>query len=150
MARRTTAGEHAFSRIGKVRGRESEGDFAIIVRDDDRTWVARLRPDGTADGATEELVASDSIVDQKSIHRAMLKQRGTLTLPASLRRRYGIGENTPLLIVEEGDDRFTVYPARPAPMHGPWPSLDDLLAGITSENIHAEIDTGPPVGREVL
>jgi antitoxin MazE len=29
-------------------------------------------------------------------------------------------------------------------------SLDELLAEITDENIHAETDTGPPVGREEL
>jgi antitoxin MazE len=27
-------------------------------------------------------------------------------------------------------------------------TLDDLLDGITSENIHAEIDTGPAIGHE--
>ncbi len=29
------------------------------------------------------------------------------------------------------------------------PSLDELLAGITDENIHDVIDTGPAVGNEV-
>lgn len=28
-------------------------------------------------------------------------------------------------------------------------SLDELLAGITEDNRHGEIDSGPPVGREV-
>jgi antitoxin MazE len=28
-------------------------------------------------------------------------------------------------------------------------TLDDLLAGITEENIHFEIETGPAVGKEV-
>lgn len=28
-------------------------------------------------------------------------------------------------------------------------SLDELLAGITPENCHAEIDFGPPVGKEI-
>ena len=28
------------------------------------------------------------------------------------------------------------------------PTLDELLAGITPENIHPETDWGPPVGRE--
>ena len=32
--------------------------------------------------------------------------------------------------------------------NGP-PSLDGLLAGVTKENVHAEIDFGLPVGREV-
>lgn len=29
-------------------------------------------------------------------------------------------------------------------------TLDDLLAGITDENKHEQIDYGPPVGRELL
>ncbi len=28
------------------------------------------------------------------------------------------------------------------------PSLDDLLAGITPDNLHGEFETGPPVGNE--
>lgn len=28
-------------------------------------------------------------------------------------------------------------------------TLDELLAGITKENLHPETDTGPPVGKEV-
>jgi antitoxin component of MazEF toxin-antitoxin module len=29
-------------------------------------------------------------------------------------------------------------------------TLEQLLAGVTSENLHPEFDTGPPVGREVF
>jgi antitoxin MazE len=29
------------------------------------------------------------------------------------------------------------------------PTLEELLAGITSDNIHPETDWGPPVGKEV-
>lgn len=28
-------------------------------------------------------------------------------------------------------------------------SLDELLRGVSKQNIHSQIDTGPPVGREV-
>jgi antitoxin MazE len=28
-------------------------------------------------------------------------------------------------------------------------SLDELLAGVTDENLHSEVDTGPAVGKEV-
>ncbi|NOY85608.1 MAG: PbsX family transcriptional regulator [Nitrospirae bacterium] len=28
--------------------------------------------------------------------------------------------------------------------------LDDLLEGITDENLHSEVETGEPVGREIL
>lgn len=29
-------------------------------------------------------------------------------------------------------------------------TLDELLAGVTDENRHAEVDFGPPVGKELL
>ena len=150
MARLTKTGEHAYSRIGKIRGREAQGEFAIIVCAANQTRVARFRPDGTVDPSTEELVASELVFDQKAIHTVLPKQRGTLTLPASLRRRYGIEENTPLRIVEEGDDRFSVHPMRLVKAVDPAPSPDALLAGITPENVHPEIDFGPSVGREIL
>lgn len=36
-----------------------------------------------------------------------------------------------------------------SPRPGPAFTLDQLLAGITDENLHEEIPTGPPVGNEV-
>jgi antitoxin MazE len=35
-----------------------------------------------------------------------------------------------------------------APIMGGKPHLDDLLAGITSDNVHHEINTGDPMGNE--
>jgi len=35
------------------------------------------------------------------------------------------------------------------PASEPTYTLDELLAGVTKQNIHAEIDTGSPVGKEV-
>lgn len=35
------------------------------------------------------------------------------------------------------------------PISEPTYNLDDLLARVTKRNIHAEIDTGAPVGKEV-
>ena len=29
------------------------------------------------------------------------------------------------------------------------PTLDELLEGVTHENIHGEVDWGPPVGKEI-
>ncbi len=34
------------------------------------------------------------------------------------------------------------------PSHETFPTLDELLAGVTDENIHSEISTGPSVGVE--
>ena len=35
------------------------------------------------------------------------------------------------------------------PIKEPQPTLEQLLAEVTDDNLHSEIDTGPPVGREV-
>ena len=35
------------------------------------------------------------------------------------------------------------------PVSGPTYTLDELLARVTKRNIHAEVDTGSPVGKEV-
>ncbi|WP_036296163.1 AbrB/MazE/SpoVT family DNA-binding domain-containing protein [Methylosinus sp. PW1] len=36
------------------------------------------------------------------------------------------------------------------PLAAPEYSLDDLLAGVTPENLHEEVSFGPPVGREAF
>jgi antitoxin MazE len=36
------------------------------------------------------------------------------------------------------------------PIDMPEYNLDDLLAGVTLENFHEEIDFGPPVGKEII
>jgi len=40
--------------------------------------------------------------------------------------------------------KIIIQPVKEAPL-----SLDDLLASVTDENIHEEIDMGPPAGAEV-
>ena len=35
------------------------------------------------------------------------------------------------------------------PLAKPSYTLDELLAGVTDDNLHAEVDTGMPTGREV-
>lgn len=37
-----------------------------------------------------------------------------------------------------------------APVTQPDYSLDGLLAGVTKHNLHSEIDTGPPRGKEAM
>jgi len=36
-----------------------------------------------------------------------------------------------------------------APIVEPVPTLEDLLARVTEDNLHREVDTGPAVGHEV-
>ena len=47
--------------------------------------------------------------------------------------------------VREEDGRIVIEPVRPSEY-----SLEQLLAGITSENLHGEADLGPAVGKEIL
>jgi antitoxin MazE len=45
----------------------------------------------------------------------------------------------------EAEGRVVIIPIRPAEYR-----LADLIAGITYENRHEEVDFGPPVGKEIL
>jgi antitoxin MazE len=47
--------------------------------------------------------------------------------------------------IREEDGRIVIAPVGPKPY-----DLGELLAGITPENLHAEVDFGGPMGKEVL
>lgn len=64
-------------------------------------------------------------------------------LPKGIAEECGIEAETPIEIVRE-DNLIIIKSARSAGL-----SLDSLLAGVTPENLHAEIVTGQPVGREI-
>ena len=66
-----------------------------------------------------------------------------LRIPKSFAAEVGLCENLVVdLSVREG--KLVVRP------HGEEsPSLEDLLRGVTAENLHGEWDTGPAVGKEV-
>jgi antitoxin MazE len=66
-----------------------------------------------------------------------------LRLPKAFAAEAGLGENTQVeLSLREGE-----IVIRPLPR--PRLTLDELLRGVTDENIHGEWDTGPAVGKEV-
>ncbi|MFV2070742.1 MAG: AbrB/MazE/SpoVT family DNA-binding domain-containing protein [Pirellulales bacterium] len=66
-----------------------------------------------------------------------------LRIPKSFAKEVGLCENLAVdLSVKEG--KLVIQPHSEEPL-----SLDDLLAGITDENLHGEWDTGPPVGKEI-
>lgn len=56
----------------------------------------------------------------------------------------GLGVDDPVDIRVEGG-RIVIEPAAPLA-----PRLDDLLDGVTVDNLHDEADFGIPVGREAL
>ena len=66
-----------------------------------------------------------------------------LRIPASLSDALGFKEDDPVEMREEGG-RLVIEKKRAR-----HPTLDELLAGVTPENIHPETDWGPPVGKEV-
>jgi len=62
-------------------------------------------------------------------------------IPKSVARECGIEADTEVEITGD-NETITIRPVKARY------SLDDLLSGVTSENIHDEVDTGTPVGKE--
>lgn len=65
-----------------------------------------------------------------------------LRIPAPFARETGIDEGTDVDIALD-DGRIVITPP------GPRYTLDALLDGVTAENVHGEVDTGPRRGAEV-
>ena len=66
-----------------------------------------------------------------------------LRIPKSFAAEVGLCENLVVdLSVREG--KLVIQPHWDEP-----PSLEDLLRGVTAENLHGPWDTGPVVGKEV-
>ena len=64
-------------------------------------------------------------------------------IPRPFADQVHIGEGS-IVDIEESDGQIVIKLIAPAEY-----TLDELLAGITDENRHDEIETGGPVGREV-
>ncbi|MBN1121572.1 MAG: AbrB/MazE/SpoVT family DNA-binding domain-containing protein [Anaerolineae bacterium] len=63
-----------------------------------------------------------------------------LRLPKSFAAEIGLDENSEVELIIEAD-QLVIRPVKPA-------TLDQLLEGITPDNIHGEVDTGSPQGIE--
>jgi antitoxin MazE len=63
-----------------------------------------------------------------------------LRIPKAYAEQIGLYTNSPVRLVLDGE-RLVIEPVRRA-------TLDDLLDGITPENMHNETDWGGPVGNE--
>ena len=63
-------------------------------------------------------------------------------IPASIMKAAHLNLDQPVDVKEE-HGRIVIEPERPGIF-----SLEDLLDGITSANLHHSVDTGPAVGRE--
>lgn len=73
------------------------------------------------------------------LHVAKLGEGLAVRIPKPVAEQLGIHEGSAVEIVPSGD-RVVIRRENP--------SLDDLLARITEDNLHAEQDTGSPQGNE--
>ena len=66
-----------------------------------------------------------------------------LRIPKPFATEAGLENQSPIeLLLEEG--KLIISKSTESPL-----SLEDLLQGVTAENIHREVETGSPVGNEV-
>ncbi len=66
-----------------------------------------------------------------------------IRIPKPFALEVGLEQNSLVAVsIEEG--KLLLEPIKPSY------SLEELLAGVTQDNLHAEIDTGFPLGNEVL
>jgi antitoxin MazE len=65
-----------------------------------------------------------------------------LRIPKSFAAEVGLDRDA-LVELSLRDGKLIVEPLPESP-----PSLNELLATVTPENLHGEVDTGPPMGRE--
>jgi antitoxin MazE len=68
----------------------------------------------------------------------------SVRIPAALMEAAHLNLNDMVDVREEGGTIII------EPVRAPAYALADLLDGITADNLHAEVDTGPAVGNEAL
>ena len=66
-----------------------------------------------------------------------------LRIPKTLAAQIRLEPDSPVEISLCGN-KLVIKPASASDLN-----LDDLLARVTKDNIHSEVETGPPAGREV-
>ena len=79
--------------------------------------------------------------------RVIVKKWGnsaSVRIPAAIMEATHLRLDDAVDVREEGG-RIVIEPVRPATY-----GLDQLLAGITPENLHSETDFGLPIGKEML
>jgi len=79
--------------------------------------------------------------------RARVRKWGNslaLRIPRSFALEAGLAQDSPVELKLDERGRIVITPVRVEA-----PRLEDLLAGVTADNVHGEIDSGDPVGGEV-
>jgi antitoxin MazE len=77
--------------------------------------------------------------------RARIQKWGNslaLRIPRAIAAQVGIEENSPVQLSVDGGGVMVL------PIQDPEYRLEELLARVTDDNIHDEIDTGPAIGAE--
>ena len=67
-----------------------------------------------------------------------------LRIPKSFAVEAGLREDAPIEMMSLVGGKVVLQPNSPEPL-----TLDELLCGVTDENLHGEWNTGPAVGREI-
>ncbi|MBI3575106.1 MAG: AbrB/MazE/SpoVT family DNA-binding domain-containing protein [Gammaproteobacteria bacterium] len=76
-----------------------------------------------------------------------LDNSSVVRIPRSIAQKVGLRPGDALTIEVREGRIVLVPPGKTGPI--PYYRLEDLLKGVTRRTRHAEIDFGPPVGREV-
>ena len=149
------SGGRTFKWTCLVQGLEAEGRKAIIGKKGGKTTrVAPIRANGLTDNGAVVVVRS-RILDMRPVEEApapsgplfgIVGERGTIVLPAALRRRHGLEAGSAFLL-EEREGVVVIRPADVVPRNVSN-ELEGLLSGVTPENIHEEVSTGNAVGGE--
>ena len=82
---------------------------------------------------------------QEGVVQARIQKWGNslgLRIPRSFAQEVGVGAGSEVDLAIEGSD-LVIRPSRRRTYH-----LKDLLRRVTAKNLHGEVDTGRPVGKE--
>ncbi len=147
---------------GLLRGHD--GEWFRVKRGRHHHRVVKIGPEGRSE-TTSYRVRSEDFVElalpatmprTSTPEVSIVGQRGSIVIASRLRERLGITEGM-VVLQEEREGGVWIRPAQvtprstePVPEQRTRPTLAELLAGITPENLHEEIDFGPPVGAELL
>ena len=77
------------------------------------------------------------------VHTTRLDDGLTLQIPHDFACELGLGPDSSVDLSILGKSIVI------CPTQQPRVRLEELLAGVTEDNVHSEIDTGPVVGREI-
>ncbi len=145
---------------GTLRGHD--GEWFLVKHGKYHHRFVRIGPDGRSEDISYRVRVGDFVesastaeVSAPSREFSIVGQRGSVIIAAPFRDRLGLAEGTVVIQVER-DGGVLILPAEVVPrvltgaasLPAVAVPLDRLLDGITPNNLHGEVDTGAPIGRE--